>query len=414
MPTITGLGSFREVGRSAILIEGKETFLLDYGLNVQTMATPEKPQTKMDGIFLSHAHLDHSGVLPEIYKRGYSGRVYGTPATLELSGLMLRDAIKVQTKKGLTPFFMDHDLEKMEELASPTPFWKKVQFKHAEATLYNSGHVPGSSTTLLEMDGKRILYTGDIKFIDTELMSRAYTDFKDIDLLICESTYPYKSHPDRGLLKKELIEHAEEVCSRNGILLLPCFAVGRTQELLQILSETDLPLYLDGMGKKATSIILNHPESVRDPKKLREAFGRARKIEKHHERFQLLGKPGIVITTAGMLNGGPISTYIKKLHKKENCSLYISGFQVEGTVGRKLQDTGRYQNEGIDVEPKMQVQFKDWSAHADRNDLLAFVKKVNPGKIIFNHGPTCQEFAEEVKGMGFQAFAPANGERFEV
>jgi len=414
MVSVTGLGGFREVGRSAVLVEGKDNLLLDYGLDVQNMGVPTKPNLKLEGAFLSHAHLDHCGILPELYMRGFLGSVYATPATLGLCKLLLEDSLKVQEKRGIKSHFGPHDIEKLEELSQPMGFGKKIQFKNSEVTLFSAGHVPGAASILVETEGKRILYTGDIKFSETELMKRAFDDFRDIDLLICESTYTKKDHPDRGQLKKELLRHVSDVCSNNGIALLPCFAVGRSQEMIQILSELDVPLYLDGMGKKATSIILEHPESLRDPKKLKKAFGKARKIKKHWERFRLLGKPGVVVTTAGMLNGGPISHYIKKLHKKENCSLYISGYQVSGTVGNVLQSTGRYVNEGLDVKPKMQVLFRDWSAHCDRTEILGFIKKISPKKIIFNHGDSCGEFAREVSGMGFEAIAPKNGEKTEV
>lgn len=414
MVTVTGLGSFREVGRSAILVEGGDRFLLDYGLSVQDMEIPLKAPLKLEGLLLSHAHLDHCGIVPELYKRGFFGSVYATPTTLDLSGLMLKDALKVQEKRKIASYFHPHDIEKMQELAYPLLFHEPVSFRNSQVTFFDAGHVPGSASILVEVDGKRILYTGDIKFSSTELMRSAYTDFKDIDLLICESTYSQRDHPDRQLLKKELIRHAQEVCSNNGILLLPCFAIGRTQELLQILSEANVPLALDGMGKQATEIITHYPDSVRDFKKLRSAFGRAKKIQSHGERFGILKNPGVIITTAGMLNGGPISHYIQKLHKRENCSLYISGYQAEGTVGRTLQETGRYVNEGVDVKPAFQTLFRDWSAHAGRTEILQFIEKIKPKKTIFNHGDACEDFAKEVTRMGFPAFAPANGEKFEV
>jgi len=414
MVTVTGLGSFQEVGRSAILVEGTNRFLLDYGISVQDMSIPIQPPPKLDGLLLSHAHLDHCGLIPELHKRGFQGKTYATPATLEMTGVMLRDALKVQQKRGIRSHFGPHDIEKMESLVVPVRFNKPIRFSQAEVTFYNAGHVPGSAMTLVEMDGKRILYTGDAKFVDTELMVGAHTDFRDIDLLICESTYTQKDHPDRKELAKELLTHVIEVVNNNGIVLLPCFASGRTQELLQILSDLDVPLYLDGMGKTITSIVLKHPDSIRNHKKLKRAFGKARKIQKHFERFKLLGKPCAVITTAGMLNGGPISHYIKKLHKKETSSLYISGFQVEGTVGRHLRDTGRYVNEGLNVKPAMQIMFRDWSAHCGRTEILDFIKKISPKKTIFNHGGLTQEFAKEVSGMGFPAIAPKNGEKVDV
>ncbi|MBI4020950.1 MAG: MBL fold metallo-hydrolase [Candidatus Aenigmarchaeota archaeon] len=414
MVTITGLGGFREVGRSAILVEGSQRFLLDYGLSVQDLDVPAKPPAQLDGVFMSHAHLDHCGIAPELYKRGYAGKTYGTPATFELMRLMLDDELKVHDKRAIQPFFSPHDIDTLERHSQAAGFKKPIHFRQATATFTDAGHVPGSAATLIEMDGKRILYTGDINFTETELMHRADDNLKDIDLLICESTYTKGDHPDRKVLREELVNHVLDVVHNNGIVLMPCFSIGRTQELLQIVADLDVPILLDGMGMKATSIITNHPEAVKDPKRLRKAFGKARKVRNPQERFKVLGTPGVIITTAGMLNGGPITHYIKRLHKRENCSLYISGYQVEGTVGRTLMDTGRYVNEGLDVKPLLDVRFRDWSAHAGRTGILNFVRKVRPKKTIFCHGSWTQEFAREVTDLGFPAFAPANGDRFTV
>ncbi|MBL7160662.1 MAG: MBL fold metallo-hydrolase [Candidatus Aenigmarchaeota archaeon] len=414
MVTITGLGGFREVGRSSVLVEGSGRLLMDYGINVQDMGIPIRPPQKLDGALLSHAHLDHCGILPELYKRGFPGRVYATETSLDLIKLMLRDALKVQEKRGLQSHFRTHDIETLERKSSAVKFKNSISLKGAKVTFFDAGHVPGSALILVEMDGKRILYTGDAKFQETELMNAAWNNFKDIDLLICESTYTEKDHPDRKVLRRELVNHVLDVVNNDGIAVLPCFAIGRSQELLQILSDLDVPLYLDGMGKAITQMVLNHPSSVRNPKKLRKAFGKARKIQHHSERFKLLSQPCAIVTTSGMLNGGPVSHYIKRLHKRENCSLYISGYQVESTVGRTLQDTGRYVNEGVDVKPKMQIIFRDWSAHAGRTGILNFVKKIRPKKVLFEHGSRCEAFAREVSGMGFPSIAPKNGEKVNV
>lgn len=414
MVTVTGLGSFREVGRSAILVRAQDTFLMDYGLSVQDMSIPIQPPTNLTAVLLSHAHLDHIGIVPELYKRGYTGNVYGTRATLELAHLMLEDALKVQEKRGVQSFFTTHDIDAMETKERSVRFQKPRTLRNSQVTFFDAGHVPGSSSILLETGGKRILYTGDIKFIDTELMGKAYTDFTDIDLLICESTYGMKDHPDRNELRKELIAHVLDVYNRNGNVVIPCFSIGRTQELLQLLSDLDIPIHVDGMGQKATNIAIRYPESVRNVKKLRKAFGKARKIKNQGERFRAIKKPGIIITTSGMLQGGPSHFYLQKLHKREECSLYLSGFQAPGTPGRTLQETGRYVNENLDVQPKMEILFRDWSAHCGRTGILNFIKKIKPKKTIFNHGDSCESFASEVTKMGFPAFAPKNGETFTV
>lgn len=415
MTEITFLGGAREVGRMGILVDsGRERFLLDYGVNVENMDVPLQPKMPITALLLSHAHLDHSGNIPALYKLGWNGSVYATPATFELCSLLLRDSLKIQEKKGLIPKYLMHDLAKMERIRKNVVFRKMVNFKSANVEFCDAGHVPGSASILLETNGKRILYTGDIKFVNTELMKAADTNLGDIDVVICESTYSYKNHPDRKELTDSLKKKIQYTVYNNGIAVLPCFAIGRTQEMLSIVSDLGFPVFMDGMGIEATRRVLSHPESVRNHKKLRKAFKRARKIRGGTQRKNVIANPCIVITTAGMLNGGPVGFYIKKLHERENCTLTLSGFQVPGTVGRYLLDTGRYVNEGLDIKPKMKVEFMDLSAHCGRDGIINFLKKVNPEKVFLVHGERVEGFARELKGMGFDTYAPKNGEKVIV
>ncbi len=409
------LGGCEEVGRSALIVDnGVEKFLLDYGIDVQNFQGPIKPDLNMDAVFLTHSHLDHCGMLPSLYKRGYTESVFATPPTLSLSSLLLRDSIKVQEKRDLMPYYLSHDIWKMEDAARFLEFRKKLILGNSIIEFYSSGHIPGSSSILLETQNKRILYTGDIKFIDTKLMKGADTSYKDIDCVICESTYSYKNHPKRENLEKKLKEIVKETINNDGIALLPCFAVGRTQELLLILSELKIPIYLDGMGIEATRITLNYPSYIKNAKKLKTNFKNAKKVKRPTQRAKIIQEPCIILTTAGMLNGGPVTYYIKKLYKKENCSLILTGYQVEGTAGRVLLDTGRYVNEGLDLKVKMRIEFLDFSAHTDHDHIVSFLEKVNPKKILLVHGPQTQKFAEELKNKGFNAYSPKNGEKIKI
>lgn len=415
MIEITFLGGSNEVGRCAFLIDnGVEKFLWDYGLNVTTMGIPKQPPTNLDGVFLSHAHLDHSGVLPELYKRGYTGNSFMTPATLELATLLLEDAIKVQGKKGLEPFFLHHDVEKMTRLTKCVDFNKKMEFKKSSVRFFSAGHIPGSASILLETQGKKILYTGDVKFTDTSLMKKAYTDYKDLDAVLIESTYTYKDHPDRKKIADELREHIQDVVYKDGIVLMPCFAVGRTQEMLTLVYDLGFTVYLDGMGKEATKRILMHPKSVNDPKKLRKAFSYAHKIERGSNRTGVTKKPCIIICTSGMLTGGPVHTYIKKLYKRRECSIVLSGYMVDGTLGRQLLETGTFPINGENIKIGMQQKSMDFSAHCGRTNIIKFLEKTNPKKVFLVHGEDTDSFAKELKQKEFNAIAPKNGEKIRV
>jgi putative mRNA 3-end processing factor len=415
MVEIAFLGGAREVGKSAVqLSSGSDSFVFDYGVEVQHGGVPLKPKLPLSGVFITHAHIDHSGMAPYLYRLGYQGNVFATKASFALMEILLHDSIKVQKKRGERLHYQPSDVEKTLKLGKRIEYGKPVKFKSSQVTLLDAGHIPGSSSLLLESQGKRILYTGDIKFIDTKLMAGARIDVRDLDALICESTYSYKDHPDRPGLEDKLREIAQEVVYNNGYLIVPSFAVGRTQELLIILHDIGFPLFLDGMGIEATEAILEFPNSVKNSKLLRKAYGKTRKVFISKDRKQVLEKPCIVICTAGMLNGGPVSYYIKKLHDRENCAMALTGYQVEGTVGRTLLDTGRYINEGLDVKPKMRIEFMDFSAHTDKSHVTDFIKRNKPKKVFLVHGDRTQEFAKEIQAMGFDAHSPKNGDKIEV
>ncbi len=409
------LGGAREVGRMGITVfNGSQRFLLEYGVNVEHMDMPQRPDMPVDALFLSHAHLDHSGHIPSLYKEGWKGRVYATRTTFDIANILLRDSLKVQKIKGLQPHYTAADIKSMDNRGINMYFGKRKKFKTAEVTFYDAGHVPGSSSVLLETGGKRILFTGDIKFEETLLMKGAHKDYSDIDVLITESTYSYKNHPDRKESVSRIQEKIRQTINRGGTVLLPSFAVGRSQEMLLAVADMGYPIYMDGMGIRVTRAALNNPESVRDNRALSRAFGRARKIRSHNQRKEALKKPAIIISTAGMLNGGPIHFYIQKLINNPDCIMILNGFQVPGTVGRVLMDSGRYIYEGMDVKPKMGMEFMDLSAHCGKDNLIGFIEKLSPEKTILVHGDRTQEFSKELNGRGINAVAPVMGDSIEV
>ena len=207
---------------------------------------------------------------------------------------------------------MPHDVEEMEHHESSLEFGDSVNIGESVIEFQNAGHVPGSALAILENNGKRILYTGDIKFIDTELVRGAKTNYKHIAVLICDSKHSLRDHPDRKELTKKLNEKIKETYSAGGITILPCFAIGRTQEMLLITEKLGIPVHMDGLGIAATKTMLFSPQYLRFPERLKKDFGKAYKIRNIGQRHRAIKNPGIIITTAGMLSGGPVNFYIKK------------------------------------------------------------------------------------------------------
>jgi putative mRNA 3-end processing factor len=415
MIEIRFLGGAREVGRMSMLVDtGVEKFLLDYGINVEDWSKPIEPETNLDGVFVSHAHMDHSGLLPQLYSRGYEGSVYMEPATLDLLSILLRDSLKLMKREREELDFLMDDIKHLERNAGFLKFGETQDFTMSSVSFHSAGHIPGSVSTLIESRGKRILFTGDIKFADTRLMKGADSHFKDIDVLISESTYSRTNHPPRKAIEDSLKKIVQETVYGGGVCLIPSFAVGRTQELLLVLHDLGVPVYIDGMGVRATEAILRHPRNIRDAKRLAEAFSRAHKVTRASERDRIIERPCAILTTAGMLNGGPIISYLSKLYDREDCSLVLTGYQVAGTGGRNLLDTGRFVSGEIDVKPRMRIDFLDFSAHTDHDHLLEFYNKVKPKKIVLVHGENTEEFAEELRAKGFDVVVPKNGDTLKI
>jgi putative mRNA 3-end processing factor len=409
------LGGSREVGRSSILVDtGKEKFIMDYGIEVQDGKKPEQPPLDLDGVFITHAHLDHSGYSPSLYSQGYQGRIYATPATFDLSHMLLEDSIKVQRLRGQDAGFSGQDIKRMGKKEKIMNFRQPQEFGSSTVELLSAGHIPGAATVHIQSRGKSVLYTGDIKFMSTDFMFGADTEIGNLDVLVSESTYSYKDHPDRKKLKAQLLHVIEQTCQNGGITLLPAFAVGRTQELLMLLKDIQFPIYLDGMGIRATQRILSHPKSFLNSRDLARVFDRAHKIRRNNERKDAVKRPAVIITTAGMLQGGPVSFYISRLLDRKDSAMVLTGYQVDGTPGRNLVETGIYDNGEMEVKPQFPIHFLDFSAHTDKRHLIEFYKKTNPRKIILVHGERTVEFAEELKGMGFDSHAPKNGETVNV
>jgi putative mRNA 3-end processing factor len=409
------LGGFREVGRNAVLLEGKENILLDYGLKVEE-GLPPLPVKKVDNVILAHAHLDHSGVIPSLFKN-FKPNVFGTISTFDQADLLLKDSLKIARMKGFEKLYSRHHIETMKNFENRVTYGQQFETKSSTVEVYDAGHIPGSILVVIETGGKRILYTSDFNLKSTRLLNGAnIKSIKDIDVLITESTYASKDHPDRKETEKKLFEFVRDAVLNDGIALIPVFAVGRAAEVLMILDQfkADFPIYLDGMAREATQIALRYPEFIRDPKALKKALEDVKHIHSPEERKKIVKEPCAIVTTGGMMEGGPVIQYMKYLYNNEQSSIIFTGFLIPKTAGRYLLDTGRFVNEELDFKVKMNILNLDFSAHVGRSDLFDFVNKISPKKVICMHGDNCERFAKELKSRGFDAIAPKIGDVIKV
>ncbi|MFC6736216.1 MBL fold metallo-hydrolase, partial [Halolamina salina] len=237
----------------------------------------------------------------------------------------------------------------------------------------------------------------------------------DADVVLCESTYSDVEHEPRATVEHRFAQSVKTTLWEGGTVVVPAFAIGRTQEMLLICEAHDIPCYVDGMGKRVTEMLRQYPEYVRDPDALRRAKSHARFVTgRDGQRQRIADQPAAIVTTSGMLSGGPAMTYIPEIRANPVNKLTLTGYQVEGTPGRELLETGRVEIDGRVMPVSAQVEAYDFSAHADRDGLRRFLDSYDGAEILVNHGDRCDAFAEELRADGHDASAPELGATYSV
>ncbi len=404
------LGGAEEVGSLSFYASiGKVNLLFDYGL------TPSKPPSypplppPMDAVFLTHAHLDHSGMLPKISST-YDANIYMTEVTMAVLPLLLKDTIKVANIEGFPIPYVHEEIENMMESIVPIRYGERIELGELEVIPHSAGHIPGS--TMYEIKGdKTMLFTGDIQTVNTHLVWGAKP--VKTDILFMESTYAGREHPPRDEVEKMFKEKIEEVVDRGGKAIIPAFAVGRTQEIMLILEKMDLEIWLDGMGRFVNSIYLKYPAYLRSAKKLKRARNKINTVRKRRDRKKAL-EGDVIITTGGMLEGGPVLHYINYLKNDTKSAILLTGYQVEGTNGRLLMDEGILDLYGIKEKIDAEIAFFDFSAHAGHSELVDFAKKCDPDEIVLMHGDNREALGESLNEEGFNVHIPKNNEIFSI
>jgi len=421
---MTALGGFREVGRSCILMQTKDSsVLIDCGLNVGSpndkfpaFDVPEFSIRDLDAVVISHAHLDHCGLVPFLFKYGYRGPVYTTLPTRNLSTMLQLDFVQICEKEATPPPYSRNDV-KTTVLHTIPLSWGKVTdiAPDIKLTLHNSGHILGSSIVHLHFGkgGYNFVYTGDFKFQKTRLLEKAAVKFPRVESLLIESTYggPQDRIPSRQDSEKELKQILTSTINAGGKILVPVLAVGRAQELIIVLEELiskgiidRVPVYLDGLISEATAIHTANPDFLSSD--LREKILHQGKnpflsdffttVQSHEERLDIItGGPAIILATSGMLIGGPSVQYLKGLATDKDSSLVFVSYQVSGTLGNRIQRGFR---EFQYVNPKGRSQLvklnmrhftlEGFSGHSSRSQISQFLRRIQPRPkmIITNHG----------------------------
>ncbi len=392
-------GAAREVGRSCIELRTRgERYLMDCGVKFVTRGFKQPEGVfrvkKLNGVFISHAHLDHTGALPFFEHYGLRPPIFLTSQTLAITRILLRDSYKVAHVRHLHPAWNRTDLREVRRDARLVEMDRWYRHGSLKFLFLNAGHIPGSAMILIEAEGKRFLYTGDVNTRTTNLMeparfALAAREHGPIHALITESTYGHRLLPPRAELEREFLATIKRVLRRGGSVLVPVFALGRAQEVLLMLAKErwPCPVYFDGMCQKVTRAIINrHPPFV-NTSGLRAAFQRVTLVRGHGQRRLAREEhPAIYVTTSGMMQGGPAIDYLKALWHDERHAVLLMGFQVHGTNGYRLLEEGWLTINGWKTIVKCEVRKFDFSGHADSDDLKRALWDLNPRHVIFQHG----------------------------
>ena len=451
---LTSLGASRQVGRSCFLLQTPVSkILVDCGIDVSSsgkdkypyLEAPELDLLAIDAVVLSHAHIDHSGLIPYLYKMGYKGPVYMTPPTRDISALLALDFIGVAYKQAAAPIFKSSDIRTMvkhsiclnyNEVTDITP--------DIRITMYNAGHVLGSAMIHFNIGNglHNYLYTGDTKYGKSRLLDPAVAYFPRLETLQIESTYGGKDRtaPPRKETEQQLIDYVNKIISRGGKLLIPELGLGRAQETMLVLEDAminnkipKVPVYIDGMIWDINAIHTAYPDFLSNSVRssifadnnpfTSDTF---KQVGSHQERRNVIeGGPCVVLATSGMLVGGASVEYLREFADNPKNGICFVCYQGVGSLGRQIQDGIKevvFSVNGKEERAQMKLEvtnLEGFSAHSSRNELMAYISQINPKpkRVIIIHGEQSQslDFASSIyKAHKIETIVPKNLETIRL
>jgi len=451
---ISFLGAARQVGRTCLLLQTPESrILMDCGIDPASdgpdaypfLDAPEFDINEIDAVLLSHSHLDHSGLIPYLFKYGYKGPVYCTAPTRDVSALLQLDMIKIQHSEGKDPIFTSEDVKNFVLHTIVLP-WDSVTdiTPDVRLTFYNAGHILGSSLSHLNVGNglHNIVFTGDMKYGRTNVLEPANTQFPRVETVIMESTYGGKSNVmAEAEADQYMVDTITETFKRGGKVLMPVLGSGRAQEVMVIVERLmrekkipQAPVYLDGMLWDITAIHTAYPEflnrNIRDQIFTKEnnpfLSDIFKRVGSPKERKQVILEEGacLILATSGMLAGGPSVEYLKNLAGDKRHSLIFSCYQPKGSMGHRIREgnteipmmeKGKMQA----LKINMQVHKVEITNHSDRRQLMNYIRRCNPNprRVIVLHGEAtrCLDLASSIhKQFRIETIVPKNLESVRI
>jgi uncharacterized protein len=418
------LGGVKQVGRSCFIVVTPETkVMLDCGLNPGEMSGLDAyPRldwfnfdlNDLDAVVISHAHIDHQGFLPTLFKYGYRGPVYCTEPTLPLMILLQTDSVKIANSNGTYLPYASRDVNEVIKHCITLPYGKPTDISpDVTITLNNAGHIMGSATVHLNISGAHnILYSGDYKYARTQLLDTAVSMYPRVETLITESTYGNTTDvmPDQQSVYRGFTESINKTLMDGGKVLLPVPAVGRAQEIMLVMAKEmkegrliESPIYIEGMISEASAIHMSYAHYLGSDvrKSVSQGINPFQSeyftvISGYGKRDDILSdeNPAIVMATSGMLEGGPSVEYFKELAPDPKNKIMFVSYQINGTLGRRVLDGAMSEVSMMDKSGKVKVvpvrcqtqKIDGFSGHSDFNQILNFVSRIRPKRVLVNHG----------------------------
>ena len=418
------LGGVKQVGRSCFIVVTPETkVMLDCGINPGEMSGLDAyPRLDwfnfdlddLDAVVISHAHIDHQGFLPTLFKYGYRGPVYCTEPTLPLMILLQTDSVKIANSNGTYLPYATRDVNEVIKHCITLPYGKPTDISpDVTITLNNAGHIMGSATVHLNISGAHnILYSGDYKYAKTQLLDSAVSMYPRVETLITESTYGNTTDvmPDQQSVYRGFTESINKTLMEGGKVLLPVPAVGRAQEIMLVMAKEmkegrliESPIYIEGMISEASAIHMSYAHYLGSDvrKSVSQGINPFQSeyftvISGYGKRDDILNdeNPAIVMATSGMLEGGPSVEYFKELAPDPKNKIMFVSYQINGTLGRRVLDGAMSEVSMMDKSGKVKVvpvrcqtqKIDGFSGHSDFNQIMNFVSRIRPKRVLVNHG----------------------------
>ncbi|TAK58770.1 MBL fold metallo-hydrolase [Patescibacteria group bacterium] len=391
-------------------------------------------------VFFTHAHADHIGLFPKLVKDGFKGRALTTAPTKALTPIMLEDSVKIIALEAKRcndePPYATEDVIRAVEYIDEVAYGKVLELAPGiTATLHNAGHILGSATVLLDIFGKKILFTGDLGRVPAALVPDREVP-TGVEYLVTESVYGNKTHGSLEESEQALLSAVKGVVANQGTLLIPAFSLERTQIILASLDKAitngvipPVAVFMDSpLAAKVTDVYRKYPAFLRADIRTRLESGDdpfsfpSLKVSVHPDESDAIDRhpgPKIIIAGAGMSHGGRIRRHEAKYLPQKSTTLLLVGYQVPGSLGRRLKDGAwTVSIDGVEVKVRATILSTDgFSAHADRDDLMTFAENVNPKHVFVILGETeaATFLAQRIAGfLNIPVDVPREGETYDI